>query len=234
MLFYACTNPEVTAEDREIMNRHGIKNSLITPDVPSWLEKWASLVLRFCEYEKNNIVKHLKEINPTYTNLQCELESKNILSNRISNIAITLDKVKHCLAQMKTDKPPLRKLTYREIFLKFDDNKNSFRLHLYGILEKLEKSELKEECIKTFWKAADVNIKDCQTDEECKEKFMKVLENWKELSLLIRKIKSNEVHTEAISDILYLYAHTHTYFTPTEAYFKVNGEEIAIRKCEVT
>lgn len=119
LIWYACTYPEVTSEDQEVLNRHGIKSSLITEDVPSWLAKWTSLVLRFCEFETKKILKPLKEMNPSYTDQQCDLESKNILSNRISNIAITLDKVKHCLSRMKTKEPPIRKLTFREIFERF-------------------------------------------------------------------------------------------------------------------
>ena len=70
LIWYACTFPEVTSQDRVVLDRHGIKSSLITEDVPDWLTKWTSLILRFCEFECENIIKPLKEMNPNYTDLQ--------------------------------------------------------------------------------------------------------------------------------------------------------------------
>lgn len=72
------------------------------------------------------------------------------------------------------------------------------------------------------------------SEEECKTQYMKVLEILKELSILLRQIKSKIIFTEALADILYLYCHTYTYFTPTEAYTRFEGEEVCVRKCEVT
>ena len=70
LIWYACTNPNVTLEDKEVLNKHGIKSSLITDDVPDWLTKWTSLVLRFCEYEAENTIQLIKKMNPNYTDLQ--------------------------------------------------------------------------------------------------------------------------------------------------------------------
>lgn len=204
LLWYACVNPEITPEDRKILDKHGIKSSLITPDVPNWLEKWASLILRFCEYEKDNIIQPLKELNPNYTDLQCESEARNILSNRISNIAITLDKVKHCLECMGTKEAPFRKVPYKEVFCKFwSPSEQSFRFSLFHMLEKIEESELKEACMALFFKASEVEYTDTLTEEECEKSFLRVLEILKELSLKLRKIKSKVVFTEPMADILY-------------------------------
>ena len=235
ILFYAWTNPTITPEDKEILDKHGIKSSLITIDVPEWLEKWVALTLRYWEYECEHIIKPLKEMNPTYTTLQCELESKNILSNRISNIAITLDKVKHCLIKMETQDPPIRKLSYKETFLKFWDQESTFRPSLFSILEKLEESNEKSECLRLFWKAADVtNRPDIKDDEVFKEMFMNVLNYLKELSFVIRRTKSRIIFTEALADTLYLYSHTYTYFTPSDIYKRFKSQEVAVRRCEVT
>lgn len=99
------------------------------------------------------------------------------------------------------------------------------------MLEKIENNEVKkDECIHLFWKAADVCITDTMTEEECKVQYIRVLEILKELSLIIRTIKSKVIFTEALADILYLYCHTYTYFTPTDDYKKFSGEEVCIRK----
>ena len=234
LIWYACKYPMITDEDQYVLNKHGIKSSLITPDVPFWLTKWASLTLRFCEYEILNIIEPLKSMNFNYTDHQCMLEAKNIMSNRISNIAITIDKVKHCLKSMGTNEAPLRTLTFRETFQKFIEGPSSFRHSLLMMLEKLEESKVKKECIRLFWNVSDISINDTMDDDQCKAKYMRVLEILKELSMAIRKIKSRVIFTEALADILYLYSHTFTYFTATEAYKKFTGEEVWVRKCEVT
>lgn len=235
LLFYACTNPVITLEDREILNRHGIKSSLITWDVPPWLEKWASLILRYWEYECQHIIKPLKEMNPTYTDFQWELESKNILSNRISNIAITIDKVKHWLIKMNTQVPPLRLMTFQETYLKFWDKESTFRPSLFSLLEKLEPWDETDECLGLFWKAADVsNNPEIIEEETYRQMFIKVLDYLRQMSFVIRKIKSRAVFTEALADILYLYSHTYTYFTPNDIYFRFKSQEVNVRRWEVT
>lgn len=41
------------------------------------------------------------------------------------------------------------------------------------------------------------------------------------------------MNTVAIADILYLTAHTYTYFTPINCYKKFNSEKIGVRRCDV-
>ena len=43
-----------------------------------------------------------------------ELDLKDLKVAKISNIAITIDKIQRVLTQMKTDDPPIRKLSYEE------------------------------------------------------------------------------------------------------------------------
>ena len=131
---------------------------------------------------------------------------------------------------MGTKDPPLRTLSFRETFEKFCNGESSFKSSLFTMLEKLEESELKKDSKTLFWEASDISISEEMTDEECKMQYMKVLDKLKELSFVIRQIKSNVLFTEALSDILYLYAHTYTYFTPTESYKRFYGEEVCVRK----
>ena len=125
MIWYASTNPALDHEDIAILDRNNIKSSLLE-DAPLWLQKWAALVLRYCELESKLVLKPIKEQNKMFTDAQCEMEAKNILSTRINNIAITIDKIKHCLNMMDTNDPPLRTLTYREVFNKYNESINSF------------------------------------------------------------------------------------------------------------
>jgi len=173
-------------------------------------------------------------MNPSYTEFQWELESKNILSNRISNIAITIDKVKHCLKWMGTNEAPLRTLTYREIFSKFSDGETSFRANLFKLIDKLEDWASKEICHKLFWKVADISITTDMNECQCRDQYLKVLDIIRQLSFEIRNFKSRIVFTEALADILYMFSNTFTYFTQTESYKKFVGEEVSVRRWEVT
>ncbi len=43
------------------------------------------------------------------------MDAKNLRDSKISNIAITIDKVMHVLKSMDTDEPPIREMTYKEV-----------------------------------------------------------------------------------------------------------------------
>lgn len=236
LIYLACTEPDLNEDDREYLDRHGIKSSLLTPDVPDWLKKWTSLTLRFCEYENSSITSHLKEIYSNYTDLQCELEAKNILSNRISNIAITLDKVKHWLKMMGTKEAPLRVLSFREMLERmWSSSENSFKKSLFDLVyHKLEDSQLKEEIVAKIFIIYDIHVDSSKTEQECKDNYLRIMDYLREISWIIRRIKSKVIHTEALADTLYLYSYIENYFTPNENYDKVIGEEVWVRKCEVT
>ena len=105
-------------------------------------------------------------MNPNYTADHCKLEAKNILSNRISNIAISIDKIKHCLKCMGTSDPPLITLTYREVFQKFWEGPASFRKSLHTMLEKLEDAATHDSCLELFWKASDLQVTESMDEED--------------------------------------------------------------------
>ncbi len=43
------------------------------------------------------------------------MDAKNLRDSKISNIAITLDKVMHALKSMETDEPPIKEMTFKEV-----------------------------------------------------------------------------------------------------------------------
>lgn len=180
-----------------------------------------------------HIVKPLQEMNPTWNKMICEIEAKNINSNRISNIAITIDKVKHCLKMMNTQDPPIRTLTYREMFSKFADGEQSFRASLFKLIDKLEECDIKSKCNELYWETVEINMYDYDTEEQVMKKYHDVLKILKELSSYLRKFDSKIIFTKALADIIYLFCNTLTYFTQTESYRKFTGDEVAVRRCEV-
>jgi hypothetical protein len=47
------------------------------------------------------------------------MDAKNLRDSKISNIAITIDKVMHVLKSMDTDEPPIKEMTYKEVNFDF-------------------------------------------------------------------------------------------------------------------
>lgn len=73
-------------------------------------------------------------------------------------------------------------------------------------------------------------IIDSQLDEEMhrrdyQEAFEQIQSTLAQISGVLRTIKTNRVMIPALCDVLWLYANTHTYFTPNENYRKCKGDE---------
>jgi hypothetical protein len=102
------------------------------------------------------------------------------------------------------------------------------------VYNKLEHSPQKEEIVAKIFEIYDIHVDHSKTEEDCEYNYRKIMQYLREISGLIRKIRSKVIHTEALADALYLYSHIENYFTPNENYDKVVGEEVCVRKCEVT
>ena len=86
--------------------------------VPSWLEKWTSLICEYLELEEMCLKEELLHKDPykLYTEAAAEAEAKGVISNRVQNIVITLDKVRMFLKQPnQTQEPCLRLLDDTEV-----------------------------------------------------------------------------------------------------------------------
>ena len=62
------------------------------------MRKWAALVCKYIRFEEQNLAKALFEDSKKGTTMEdCEIQMRNVVENRISNVAITIDKVLYCL-----------------------------------------------------------------------------------------------------------------------------------------
>jgi hypothetical protein len=61
------------------------------------------------------------------------MDAKNLRDSKISNIAITIDKVMHVLKSMETDEPPIKEMTYKEV--NFDEIILYRGMKKYGLAE---------------------------------------------------------------------------------------------------
>lgn len=68
-----------------------------------------------------------------------KLDAKNMRDVKLSNVAITINKVKHVLECMEnTNEPPLRRLTSFEIFTRLWKSDDSFKQSLIEVLNAVE------------------------------------------------------------------------------------------------
>ncbi|GFR46120.1 hypothetical protein Agub_g7609 [Astrephomene gubernaculifera] len=114
----------VTEDDRVRLRKHSLGPTSLgdgTPGnnkAPEWLVKWAALVLEYVELERRELPGVLLQLPPQlgkYTPESAEIEAEAIAQNRVQQIVITLDKVKHVLRQPgQLQTPPMRKLTEPE------------------------------------------------------------------------------------------------------------------------
>ena len=119
------------------MDKFGIKNSVLN-GIPEWLKKWASLICEFVEFEQMKYplanLKRDKPDPPEYV----AIELKNLRDSKLSNIAITINKVVRIMKLMGTEQPPLRKMTNREVYNAFWVGQDSIKKHLEDVLDTIE------------------------------------------------------------------------------------------------
>ena len=160
---------------------------------------------------------------------------------KLSNVAITINKVKHVLEGMsQTDEPPLRRLSSFEIYTRLWCSADSFKQSLIEVLNAIE-SQFEEDVVFCFdyMKSVDQKASEIPADvsgQEQEELYAELLLSLRfmlnYISQTLRGIKSHRVAIQALCDTLILYSKTETYFTSTE-YIRVKGNEVSIRKCDV-
>ena len=94
-----------------------------------------------------------------------------IEKSRMSNLVISIDKVKHCLQQMGTSAPPLRTVPYSQIFQKYWNEEGALKPVLHSILDKIENSPEKVRTLDLFWKMVEIAPK-TEEEEENKSCFL--------------------------------------------------------------
>jgi len=65
LIYKACTDSVITAEDEKRLNEFGLKDSVLN-EVPDWLKKWASLICEYILFEEETYPAFFKEMNPTF------------------------------------------------------------------------------------------------------------------------------------------------------------------------
>jgi len=137
---------------------------------------------------------------------------------------------------MNTSAPPLTTLSYSGIYKRLTRGEACFKDTLFRLLDHIENPSDKHSLSEAFWslECEWLNGNQNPTEEQYKEAYRHMQRGFEKLSFMLRNIKSKNIFTEGLADTLYLYSKTQTFFTPSDEYSKVAGEEVAVRKCEVT
>lgn len=85
IILTACTYPELTEHDEEMLKMFSF-GACMLDGAPQWLKKWIALIAG---------VIH-EELKP-YIELGKKLDEVLIKDSRMSNLAISVDKIKYCL-----------------------------------------------------------------------------------------------------------------------------------------
>lgn len=138
------TNGEgIVAEDESRLAKHGLRSSVFQ-DIPAWLKKWASLICEFIEFEQikypeiheNDYIKLYGKQNAAR---EMQIDLRNLRETKISNIAITIDKVQHVLKQMNTSLPPIQRITFADQFKCLWQSEDSIKANLLKVIAQIEK-----------------------------------------------------------------------------------------------
>ena len=115
---------ELTDGDRARLDAFSLRTSALGGGehgayvAPLWLVKWAALILDFVELERQELPGALMSLcgpGQVYTREGASETARGVAENRLQNLVITLDKVKHFLRQPgQPQGPPLRALTAAE------------------------------------------------------------------------------------------------------------------------
>ena len=93
----ACSSNSLLINVQGIMNRHGLR-SICVGQMPEWLHKFVALALKFVDMERATLPLHLLNSTirnvPPYTYLSADSESRQMLEQRVQNLAISISRVR--------------------------------------------------------------------------------------------------------------------------------------------
>jgi hypothetical protein len=170
-----------------------------------------------------------------------ELQARGVQNIRVQNLAITIDKVMHLLNVMNTQEPPIYPLNGREVYERLWSSEKSLKSQLAFIVDCLRRERIDQsqaplvaEIQKLISQPITLPGADPATEAQFKEVNDKVRERLLTLSDCFWKLRCESVAAQQLSDILFLYGQTHTFFTQNCQYQKVTGTEVQVRVCDVT
>eukprot|EP00501_MAST-03F_sp_TOSAG23-6_P001198 GSMAST32.ASY1.ANO1.1242.1 assembled CDS len=229
-ILHSCENPTLSSSDAERLVRHGFSVGGAARDgLPKWAEKWGSSILAYAERERDNLPTELciaaRASGYPLPRSFAEMEATTVFNNRVQNLAITFDKIKHVVQEDTSNKTgPLRRVTPKEI--------------LTGVWDKKEKVSMIARLLSACSKYTPPNewlILGKLTDVVYPPTAEGVSTMRQQLVLIrdvLRSLASQNPAHAAAADLVHLYARTKCSFT-TKPFKRVVSPPVTLRECDV-
>ena len=194
-------------------------------DSPNWLKNWIFFTLKEIDKEKNMLMEKFKN------NSKIQFEIENLNLQRINNLIISIDKIRHfCSKQKKInieENPPIKRINtneiitfYTKILKYYTDNELSKEAEFSKIILNI--------FVNQYTPEIEELIKDFPTNDE---KYKLIIYKYIFLKLSDIFKKKNNFHYSFVSDILYFRAFTIVHFKASD--YKKYEFNINIRKCDL-
>nr|XP_024389357.1 uncharacterized protein LOC112288888 isoform X3 [Physcomitrium patens] len=125
LLLQACTSGAVTFREQEDLKQAGLGPCLLD-GLPQWVIKYAAGIVSYLNFERQRLpdelmkAEMLKQTGIDIDRQDIEVQTEGVYNQRLQNLAITLDKVRHILVKLYGEEaskapPPLRMLEPHEL-----------------------------------------------------------------------------------------------------------------------
>lgn len=228
ILFKASTSA-LTNVDRKMLHDSGIRECALE-HCPDWVVKWAALTLEYIKLEENELPNELMSLPATrfgrYNELGAKSEATGVAATRITNLIVTLDKIRYVLTRSGQERAPFfRVLTESEVIEHlWSGDESILRRILRSILagagaKKGSNSVSKSRLVmakmpKTGDARVDAAMKAIQERIDIDERpktASGACESMLEICTILRRIDAT--FYAQVSDLLWFYANTRNWFT---------------------
>jgi hypothetical protein len=212
MLLNASTNP-LTEEEKQRLKNASIEDSLLE-DSPVWLTKFVSSIVGFIDKEVELLPKYIieaKNKNLGYEDFveeTAKTQAWGVRANRLTNVAITMDKLKHVILNgvnvARKERPPLKSLDVKDVIRNLWKREDSVVRTLVSCLDthRIDVPQIKK-------------LVHSKTEIPLNEEGLKIVrKNFIEIANILKTLPSapNCKH-HAASDLLTFYANTENWFS---------------------
>ena len=102
-LLRSCVASSLSAEDHEVLTRHGMSTAALGSNPPIWMKKYAVDNLKFVEYERKGLPCALlrsKDGKPSqYTFLEADMDARTVMEQRLQSLVCCYSMVSQVLSK---------------------------------------------------------------------------------------------------------------------------------------
>eukprot|EP00898_Chlorokybus_atmophyticus_P004892 jgi/Chlat1/5403/Chrsp35S05223 len=234
-LLMACNSTSLTPQDHMHLTKAGFGWSILQ-GLPLWAIKYAALLLGYAHYERTALPGKLLE-QPSeeiggyvYTQESSEIQAEGVLQQRLQNIAIMLDKVKHVLHKLygeKTPDPPIRQLAHHEVAHRLLLNQDSL------VEQLLQSMGTQLKGVPAYQKlCAEVRQRQVAVEQAAEDPvLLRSMLIWLRDEVVKLPVTPQARH-DAAADMLHMYAHTKVFFDGHD-YQPLESDPIVVRDEDV-